>query len=352
MRVLYLLSHAPHYRESFLRALGSTCELTVVAKPCESANLIPPADRIGYRYVEAASSTMFRRSGLEVVHTEMRLIQDGGWDAICAGWNLRHIARLTGWVQRRNVTKRWVWAGMFYGRRKDSAMLRSFRTFVLNRSDGVLGYSQEVVDRLRSEGVHAPAVAFNNSNVLRDEFVPLPIMDPDDKLNLLCVGRYQARKRIDRLVKLAARNPFVRIRLVGPGMVDGLRSELGPFEVSNIEAYPTATGDMLREHLSWSHLIVMPGALGLLALTAAQAGRPMLVAQDGAHGPEIAIARGGAQPIVDWNSEAAVDQKLRWLFENPSELRRLGSALYEFGRSNYTVENMASVYAEMLQISA
>ena len=186
MKVLLTLNHAPHYRELFLRNLGEKVNLTVFAKPCYTANLIEPDKRENYSYYEDNSSKFFLKFGLQLNKGEWKLLKKK-WDKIILSWDLHHILRYVFFMLSKNK-KKVIWMGHVYGSSK-SKFLDSIRRYFINSSGGVLTYSEEIVKKLKKDGIKVPLWSFNNSEVSINDIQAQPFEFIKDKLKCRTISK-------------------------------------------------------------------------------------------------------------------------------------------------------------------
>ncbi len=338
MKVLFILNHAPDYREEFLRQLSKEVELTVLAQPCGPDRLTPPAERQGYRYIEAAPRTFmgFRRQ--PEVHT---LIQSEDWEVICASANPRHISRVAAFLASRKRRRRWIWWGLIFGEH-DNRLLHAVRRRIMAAAGGILVHSEQVRHRL-SEEYHLEAVSYNNTSVRRDEFRRSAVPREQTRIHLLFVGTYKPRKKIERLIHFAEVFDDVDVRIVGPGMdVLSIPPELA--DTGRVTVHDRAVGTALNDHFDWAHIVVSPGNTGLLVIEAARHGKAIAVDNDSYHGPEVWAARVTGQPFLSFGDDAAVRQFLDSLQADPEVLSRWSEDLREEAIKHYTVEHMTAVH--------
>ena len=65
---------------------------------------------------------------------------------------------------------------------------------------------------------------------------------------------------------------------------------------------------------------------------------------DSYHGPEVELLMRAEQVELNFNDADLVERKLKWLFENPEVVERLGSKIYSIGRDHFSVEHMVEVH--------
>ncbi|MDA3947660.1 MAG: hypothetical protein PF508_00405, partial [Spirochaeta sp.] len=286
-RILMILNNAPDYREPFLRELSREVDLMVVARPCEPDGLVAPAERIGYSYVEIPA-----RRGLGVVWQPGlgEVVTAGEWDVICSSINMRDIGRIRLFRRTPQLHDRWVWWGHIFGKTPLPGLARLRRSLLL-RSAGALVFSDVIATEVR-ERYGIPVKSFNNTQVLKADFrAPVYLSDGADDhpdlgaVRLLFVGRYQPRKRLERLVALAGRRQDVQVRLVGPGM-DALTIPEELKRSGGVATFGRTVGDALNGHFDWADLVANPGHVGLLVMNTAQHGKGIVVDSSSDHAPE------------------------------------------------------------------
>jgi len=333
-KVLYILNNAPNYRERFLRLLAKEVDLTVLCFSGKSQNLIMPESRIGYKYIELNDQKFINLNINEFVKGN-----SNKYDVILIGYNLRHPFRMLNLLSRKRV----IAVGLIYGK-NDNYFILLLRRFFLNRSEGVLVYSNYVKERLEKE-IKKPIIAFNNTSFSRNDMKFYIKEEPKSKLNLVWVGRYQKRKKIERLIDLADRNDKVNIRIIGPGIKDKLNDSNLP---SNVQLYDGLFEDELKEHFLWSHAVFNPGGAGLLVMNAARYGRPIFIDNNSHHGPEIQLAKDSDQYFLDFSDNALIDDIILKCIDGKINLNKLGQRVYDTMYKKYTIEYMTKRYIDAI----
>jgi len=335
-KILYLITHAPNYRDKFFQELGKYVDLTVAAYPGAGSNLQDPSERVGYKYI---SLRPMKFMGFHFNPKEY-FLANGDYDIIIIGFVIRHPFRIMN-IFRRN--KRTIPAGLIYGK-SESKFLASIRKFLLNRSEGVLVYSNMVRNKLKKE-IKSPVRVFNNTSFYENEITPLHGSPVKNNLNIIWVGRYQERKKIKRLYELAKIEKRVDIRLIGPGIKDAFKSYSIP---SNFKIFDATYNDGLIDHFRWSHAVMNPGHAGLLVMSAGKFGRPIIVDCNSAHAPEIQMAKDANQDFIDFSCLNKVTQYIDYIFDHPGYLEMKGIELAEVMKKKYTIENMVSQYLKAI----
>lgn len=342
MNVLLIIDHAPDYRESFLRELSKYVNLTVGAQPCEQEQLLPPDDRVGYDYYEFPSISFkgfIWQSGLG------SLLYKKKWDIICFDLNLRHLNRIAIFLKEKKNWDKWIWWGHIIGKNK-SNILDNVRRYLLTRSAGCLTYNEEIVEQLRTRyGIDA--YSFNNTQVLQNEFRH-GVFTEHPEIRLLFVGRYQTRKRLERLILLASRRSDIHVRLIGPGM-DQLKLENRLLDFGRFEIFPRISGEDLNSHFDWADIIANPGHVGLLVMNAAKHGKGIVIDSKSLHAPEYLLAKESEQPFINFSDDKEVDKFIDEIIKDRAVIHNYGKQLQEVAIRKYTIEAMANTHYSLFR---
>jgi len=168
-----------------------------------------------------------------------------------------------------------------------------------------------------------------------------------DHCTILFVGRLQARKRIDDLLKACAKlESKPRLVIVGDGPE---RRELESFAR---EVYPGAEfvgakhGVELKPYFTEADLFVLPGTGGLAVQEAMSYGLPVIVAQgDGTQDDLVRDGNGWQIPPGDFEALVAA---LNEALSDPARLRRMGQEAYRIVKEEINLEKMVEVFVTAL----
>lgn len=335
-KVLYLINYAPNYRDFFLTELGKFVDLTVTSYRGSEANLKDPNGRRGYKYIPLERRRFF---GINFNHQEFT-IANGDFDVIIVGYTLWNPFRMVNLFRRK---KRVICEGLIYGRNND-VLTKLLRKIFVNAGEGILVYSEMVKNRLVNE-TKKPIIVFNNTSYGRRDIKPVILSPVTEKLNIIWVGRYQERKRVERLHELAKRDSRVVVRLIGPGIKDAFA---GLESLENLTIFDAAYEDDLYEHFKWCHLVLNPGGAGLLVMNTARFQRSIVIDNNSHHGPEIQLAIDGGQDFIDFSNIDNVIRYIDRIFDDPRYLERKGAELCA-KMYNYTIEYMAQQYLKAIK---
>ena len=169
-----------------------------------------------------------------------------------------------------------------------------------------------------------------------------------DRATILFVGRFQARKRIDSLLRACAEMPEPRPRLV----VVGEGPEREKLEALAGEIYPYAEfvgakhGDALKPYFAEADLFVLPGTGGLAVQEAMSHGLPVIVAKgDGTQDDLVRAENGWQIPPGDYD---ALVSTMREALSDVERLRKMGEESYRIVSQDINLEKMVDVFVGAL----
>jgi glycosyltransferase involved in cell wall biosynthesis len=165
--------------------------------------------------------------------------------------------------------------------------------------------------------------------------------------NIICMGRFQKRKRIDQLVaalKLVNRADIGLI-LVGPDTEGVLENVEGP----NIYKLGPIYGDERFDLLSAADVYCLPGAVGLSIVDAFHCGLPF-VTEDGDESAEIAYLKHGENGfIVPRGDVDELAKSLLLLLDNEDLRLRFSDAARREALVNASIERMCEGFVLALR---
>ncbi len=253
-------------------------------------------------------------------------------------------------TRRRPVIGWGLGAPPFQGRL--GALLAESRRRFLTQFDALIAYSRTGQAQFTAAGV-APERIFLAPNAATPRPAqPMPPRPPHYRAGkpvVLFVGRLQARKRVDVLLRACAALPAAlqpRLLIVGDGPA---REE---FEAEARKVYPSAEftgalhGAELEPYFAAADLFVLPGTGGLAVQQAMSCGLPVLVAEaDGTQADLVRAENGWRMPPGD---QPALVQLLAGALSDPARLRQMGAASYRIVAEEVNLERMVEVFAEVV----
>ena len=234
------------------------------------------------------------------------------------------------------------------GEGKGGGRVRVWSSFI-HQFDALIAYSQRGADEYAALGFPRGRIFIANNSVSPPPLSPLPLRLStfDLQPSILFVGRLQARKRIDLLLRACAQlesNP--RLVIVGDG------PERGQLELLAREIYPSAEfigarhGTELQPYFAEADLFVLPGTGGLAVQEAMSYGLPVIVAQgDGTQDDLVRKGNGWQIPPDDFE---ALLSTMKDALTDVARLRRMGEESYRIVKEEINIEKMVETFVQAL----
>jgi glycosyltransferase involved in cell wall biosynthesis len=168
-----------------------------------------------------------------------------------------------------------------------------------------------------------------------------------DHFTILFVGRLQARKRVDYLLKACAQlDSNLRLVIVGDGpereKLESLAKEVYP----NAEFRGARHGAELKPYFTEADLFVLPGTGGLAIQEAMSYGLPVIVAQgDGTQDDLVRKESGWQTPPGDFD---ALVSTMKNALSDVARLRRMGEESYRIVKEEINIEKMVEAFVTAL----
>jgi len=220
----------------------------------------------------------------------------------------------------------------------------------INQFDALIAYSRRGADEYAALGFK-PQNIFVATNAVSPRPVTKPPSRPPQfniQPVILFVGRLQARKRLDSLLRACSEMPGPQPRLIVIG--DGPeRSELVSLAKG---VYPSAEfigakhGPELDPYFAEADLFVLPGTGGLAVQQAMSHGLPVLVAKgDGTQDDLVRDANGWQIAPEDY---AVLVEALRFALSDVKRLRAMGKESSRIVKEEINLEKMVEVFVRAL----
>lgn len=223
------------------------------------------------------------------------------------------------------------------------------RLSFLNQFDGLIAYSQRGADEYAALGFPKEKIFVAHNSVSAPPAFPPPSrpLTFDRRPNILFVGRLQARKRLDSLLRACAQlgsNP--RLVIVGDG------PERSALESLAREIYPRAEfigarhGVELKPYFTEADLFVLPGTGGLAVQEAMSYALPVIVAQgDGTQDDLVRTENGWQIPPDDFDALLAT---MKDALSDVARLRRMGEESYRIVKEEINIGKMVGTFVRAL----
>ena len=227
------------------------------------------------------------------------------------------------------------------------------RTF-LNQFDALVAYSQHGAEEYRQAGFPVERVFVAPNAVVARPIEPAPVRALDfggGRATVLFVGRLQARKRIDLLLRACAELPETirpKLWVVGDGPARAEMETLANRVLPSALFFGACHGAELESLFGAADLFALPGTGGLAVQQAMSFGLPVIVAEgDGTQSdlvrPENGwmIAPGQLDALTGCLADALAD---------PVRLRKMGQASYRIVREEVNLERMVEVFSGVVSL--
>jgi len=348
----------PSYRAPFFEALGGVCSgglglFAGQARPSES--ILPAHDLEGVQLTPAHNINCLHGRFYFCWQTDL-LTWLKAWhpDILIVEANPRYLStpRALRWMhaQDKPVIGWGLGAPVQHGAL--TALSTASRSRFLKQFDALITYSQSGAEEYQALGITAESIfiAVNAVTARPKQAMPKRPRNFTGKPRILFVGRLQARKRIDNLLRACAALPSALqpdLLIVGEGPA---KSEL---ETLAKGIYPSAKflgakyGQDLAAYFEKADLFVLPGTGGLAVQQAMSYGLPVVVAEaDGTQDDLVRPQNGWQIPPQD---VGALQHTLQEALSDVSRLRRMGTASYRIVSDEINLENMVTVFLKAIR---
>lgn len=338
----------PHYRVPVYNYLARylrerAFDLSVTSDAVQADN----RTRVEFPYIEVALSA----------GTIGRLVSHGRYDVVIMFVNMRHRYLFPVYAVVKGLLRRkMVWWGQGrdllepHNRLKNAAYALEHQL-----SDAILLYAEHLRKYVAGRFQHKVFVA---NNTLAIDYQGLPTGTKElvlqrygirTRKNIICVGRFEKRKRIDHLIAALRRmdRRDVGLILVGPDS-DGLLKDI---EDANIYWLGEMYGNERLDLLSSADVYCLPGAVGLSIVDAFHCGLPF-VTEEGDESAEIGYLKPGENGlIVPRGDVPALAAALKRLLDDDGLRARYSSAARQQALGSASVERMGEGFVRALRFA-
>ena len=338
----------PSYRVPFFDLLASQCEGGMNL----FAGLPRPVEMIANGKTKVAKLTQANNVHLlggifYLCHQQgfIRWLEETNPDALIVEANPRYLATPSAvrWMHARGRKV----IGWGLGSPSVSGFRKQRRLSFISQFDAMLSYSQRGAEEYAALGFPREKIFVAHNSVSPAPERPDDRPQTVDRVTLLFVGRLQARKRIDSLLRACAElgtNP----RLISVG--DG--PERAALESFAKEIYPSAEfigakhGAELKPYFAQADLFVLPGTGGLAVQEAMSYGLPVIVAKgDGTQDDLVREKNGWQIQPEDYDALLAA---MKNALSDIARLREMGKESFRIVSEEINIQKMADVFVTAL----
>lgn len=338
----------PSYRVPFFDLLANQCEggMSLFAGQARPVEMIAGGTTKIARHVEADNLHLFDGSFyLCYQRGFINWLEEWNPDALIMEANPRYLASpsAVSWMHKRGRKV----LGWGLGFPSPSGRGTGVRAAFLRQFDGMIAYSQRGAEEYAALGFPREKIFVAHNSVSPAPEKPDDRPQTVERATILFVGRLQARKRLDSLLRACAEmdtNP--RLLIVGDG------PERAAMESLAKEVYPTAEfigakhGVELKPYFQQADLFVLPGTGGLAVQEAMSYGLPVIVAKGDGTQDDL-VREGNGWQIEPENYGALVDA-MKNALSNIARLREMGKESFRIISEEINIQKMAEAFVKAL----
>ena len=284
-----------------------------------------------------------------------RLVWRGNFDVVIMWVNMRYAYLFPVYLVVKGILRRkMVWWGQGTDLAHTDARLKNLAyTTEHALCNAIILYAEHLRKYVASRFQHKIFIA---NNTLALTYPGLPSGGRDKVLraynirtqkNIICMGRFQKRKRIDQLVAAVRlmNRPDVGLILVGPDNEQVLENINAP----NIYKLGPIYGDQRFDLLSAADVYCLPGAVGLSIVDAFHCGLPF-VTEEGDESAEIGYLKNGENGFaVPRGDVRELANRLRLLIDDDELRARFSAAARKEAANNANIELMCEGFERALR---
>jgi glycosyltransferase involved in cell wall biosynthesis len=226
------------------------------------------------------------------------------------------------------------------------------RIAFLKQFEALIAYSQRGAEEYAALGFPKERIFVANNSVSPPPSSPLPerSLTVNRKPYVLFVGRLQARKRIDHLLRACAEMASEpRLVIVGDGPERETLESLSKKIYPNAEFTGAKHGAELKPYFKEADLFVLPGTGGLAIQEAMSYGLPVIVAQgDGTQDDLVRRENGWQIPPADLD---ALRSTLKEALSDMPRLQKMGKESYRIVKDEINIEKMVEAFIKALNLT-
>jgi glycosyltransferase involved in cell wall biosynthesis len=338
----------PGYRVPFFDLLARHCEggMSLFAGQARAEEMIASGETQIAKHHEAGNIHLF--GGAFYLCYQQGLInwlEQWDPDALIVEANPRYLSTPSAlkWMHKRGRKV----IGWGLGSPSASGFRKQGRVSFISQFDGLLSYSQRGAEEYAALGFPREKIFVAHNSVSPKPASKVERRISDDEPVILFVGRLQARKRIDFLLRACAEmESKPRLIIVG----DGPEREVLEALAKNV--YPAAEfigakhGVELGPYFEQADLFVLPGTGGLAVQEAMSYGLPVIVAKGDGTQDDLVRERNGWQiPPEDYD---ALVSTMKNALSDRARLREMGKESFRIVSEEINIQKMAETFITAL----
>jgi glycosyltransferase involved in cell wall biosynthesis len=347
----------PRYRAPFFDILAGHCSagLHVFAGAARPSENIPLAESLSVAtWTRANNMHLFAGPLYLCLQPGLRQwLEESQPDALIVEANTRYLSTpgAVGWMkeQKRPVLGWGLGSPKLRGPLAGLRLQR--RRAFLVRFDALIAYSQRGAEEYAALGIPTRRifVAPNAVSLRPAGDAPKRPSQFEGRPKVLYVGRLQARKRLDALIRACAalpKNILPQLTLVGDGPERLALQQLAGSLLPNTVFTGTLFGTELDAMFDSADLFVLPGTGGLAIQQAMGHALPVIAAEgDGSQHDMVTPANGW---LLQPNDDAALQAALATALSDAGRLRAMGAESFRLVQQKFNLEAMVDAFIAAL----
>jgi glycosyltransferase involved in cell wall biosynthesis len=341
----------PNYRVPFFELLNSACDggmslFTGLPRPNEGIKVTKELRVTKYKLGENVH--LFGGRFYLCYQKGLRdWLEEWNPSALIVEANLRYLSTpsVVKWMHKRNKPV----IGWGLGSPPVGGFRKQRRLAFINHFDAMISYSQRGADEYAALGFPRKKIFVAHNAVSAPPPFQLPArpLNFDPRPCILFVGRLQARKRIDHLLKACSQLEMdPRLVIVGDGpereSLESLARKIHP----SAEFIGALHGVELKPYFTEADLFILPGTGGLAVQEAMSYGLPIIVAQgDGTQDDLVGKGNGWQVSPDDFESLLST---MNDALSDVARLRKMGEESYRIALEEINIEKMVQIFVEAL----
>lgn len=340
----------PSYRVPFFDLLAGRCEggMSLFAGQARPKEMIAGGTTQLARHVEAKNVHLFDGAFYLCYQTNfIRWLEDWNPDALIVEANPRYLSTPAAvkWMRARGRKV----IGWGLGFPSPFGRGAGMRAKFLNQFDAMIAYSRRGAEEYAALGFPRERIFVAHNSVSPAPNFPMPNrpLTFDQRPTILFVGRLQARKRVDSLLRACAElETKPRLLIAGDG------PERESLETLAKQVYPAAEfigakhGAELKPYFEQADLFVLPGTGGLAVQEAMSYGLPVIVAKGDGTQDDL-VREGNGWQIEPENYDALVSA-MKTALSDMARLRRMGAESFRIVSEEINIQKMVEVFLAAL----
>jgi glycosyltransferase involved in cell wall biosynthesis len=333
----------PSYRVPFFDLIAQSCEsMSLFAGLPRPVEMITSGKPHIAKYSEANNIHLFS-GAFYLCHQRgfIDWLKEWNPDALIVEANLRYLATPSAvkWMHTRGRKV----IGWGLGAPKRGGAWGHF----IGQFDAMLAYSRRGAEEYAALGFPREKIFTAHNSVSARPAFNIERLTINVRPTLLFVGRLQARKRVDSLLRACAEigsNP--RLLIVGDG------PENAELELLAQDIYPSAEfigakhGAELKPYFEQADLFVLPGTGGLAVQEAMSYGLPVIVAKG--DGTQDDLVRPGNGWQIQSEDHGALVSAMKNALSDMARLREMGKESFRIVSEEINIQKMAEVFVDAL----